>query len=669
VRTDSISGPRGTVRGMPRIALVISLALAFTVLAMPAGAEAAKCNGVPKKGCLLPFPNDHALTKRDAKTPTGRRVAFSRSAMPENTKGSRINPREWNRNDGFSPGQPITVHLPFIRTQAQFRRSGIVPVNDIARYRGRRQPLLLLDQRTGRRHIVWGELDAGDAPAASRNLIIHPAKNLVPGRRYVVVLRNLKRRAPRGLWRTTSRPLRRALRKAKVRRSSVYLTWNFTVASDRSLTARLLRIRADAFRQLGDTKLGDGVIQGRPPAFSIGSVEDFTPAQDPLIARRISGTFTVPCYLDEAGCPPGSRYHYSSSKRDALPTQIPGNVAVAPFKCNIPRAAFSTPSRIALYGHGLLGSHTQIEEINIQNMSAEHDFTFCATDWAGMSNADVPNAIAILQDISKFPSLADRLQQGVLNTLYLGRLLAHPQGFAANAAFQGPGGGTLLDTSRLYFDSNSQGAILGGLATAVAPDWRRAVLGVATMNYGTLLPRSVDFDTYNAVFRPAYPDGGTRLLIVSLIQMLWDRGETNGWAHRVTNRPPRDTPRHTGLLHVAVGDHQVANVMSDVEARTIGASAYRPAVAAGRSTDEKPLFGIPSIPSFPFRGSAIVYWDGGPQTPLPPALNIPNRGGLDPHAFPRNTVAARAQKSAFLAPDGAVIDVCGGAPCRTDNYR
>ena len=91
------------------------------------------------------------------------------------------------------------------------------------------------------------------------------------GRRYVVVLRNLKHRAPRGLWRTTSRALRKALRKAKVRRSSVYLTWNFTVASDKSLTARLLKIRDDAFRQLGDTKLGDGVIQGKAPAFSISS--------------------------------------------------------------------------------------------------------------------------------------------------------------------------------------------------------------------------------------------------------------------------------------------------------------------------------------------------------------------------------------------------------------
>ena len=492
-----------------RLVLLVAVAMLSTALALPAGAQAAKCNGVPKKGCLFPFPNDYAQTKRDARTPTGRRVAFVRSAMPANTSGSRVNPREWNRNDGFSPGQPIMVHLSFLKTQAQFKRSGIVPVDDLAKYRTRRQPLLLLDERTGKRQIVWGELDAAEVPAASRHLVIHPAKNLVPGRRYVVVLRNLKRRAPRGLWRTTSKTLRKTLRKAKVRRSSVYLTWDFTVASDKSLTARLLKIRDDAFGQLGDRNLKDGVIQGKAPSFTVTAIQNFTAAQDARIARTITGTFTVPCYLDRPGCPPGSRYHYSSSKPDALPTQIKGNVAQAPFQCNIPRAALSSPSRISLYGHGLLGEHTQIDEDNIKDMSTEHDFTFCATDWAGMASEDVPNAIAVLKDISKFPSLADRLQQGIVNTLYLGRLLAHPQGFAASAAFQGDAGQKLLDTSSLYFDSNSQGAILGGLATAVAPDWRRAVLGVATMDYGALLPRSVDFDTYNAIFRPAYPDGGT----------------------------------------------------------------------------------------------------------------------------------------------------------------
>jgi hypothetical protein len=652
--------------GFP-VAVVLAGAIALGIAS--AAPAAPRCTGVPTRGCLLRFPNDFALTKRDASTPTGRRVAFSVAEMPANSSGTHIDPTELNRNDGFSPGEPIIVHVAALDSQAAFKRARIVPVNDLAQYMRPNQPLLLLDEATGRRQIVWGELDANSVPAASRNLILHPAKNLVPGRRYVVVLRNLPDRTPAGLWSTTSPNLRAALRKANVKQPSVYLTWDFTVASDKSLTGRLLQIRNNAFAQLGDTNLADGVIAGRPPSYTITSIQDFTTGQDPRIARRISGTFMVPCYLNQVGCPPGARFHYSSGAPDAVPTQIPGNFQRAAFQCNIPRVAFTSPSRIALYGHGLLGDHTQIEEDNITAMSAEHDFTFCATDWSGMSKEDIPNAIAILKDLSKFPSLGDRLQQGILNTLYLGRLLIHPLGFSANPAFQGTAGHALLNISHLYWDSNSQGAILGGAATAVAPDWTRAVLGVATMDFATLLPRSVDFDTYSVIFAPAYPDGGQRLVALSIIQMLWDRGETDGWAGHATTSPPRNTPAHTVLMHVAVGDHQVANAMSDVEARTIGADAYRPAVDPGRSFDVTPLFGIPTIPHFPWSRSAIVYWDGGPQTPPTPPLNIPNRGGADPHAFPRSTVAARTQKAAFLSPNGAVINVCGGRPCHTDNYK
>jgi hypothetical protein len=186
------------------------------------------------------------------------------------------------------------------------------------------------------------------------------------------------------------------------------------------------------------------------------------------------------------------------------------------------------------------------------------------------------------------------------------------------------------------------------------------------MNYGVLLPRSTDFDTYEAVFAPAYPDRGEQITILSLAQMLWDRGETNAWTQHMTTNPPKGTIPHAVLLHVAVGDHQVANVMSDVEARSIGAST---AELPARSNDKTPLFGIPRISSFPFKGSAaVVYWDDGNQTPLPPVTNTPPRDGADPHSFPRKTPAAREQKSAWLSPDGSLIDTCGGLACRTFNF-
>ena len=64
----------------------------------------------------------------------------------------------------------------------------------------------------------------------------------------------------------------------------------------------------------------------------------------------------------------------------------------------------------------------------------------------------------------------------------------------------------MIDTTRLFYDGNSQGGIMGGGLTAVAPDFDRAVLGVPGMNYSTLLQRSVDFDTYAADHHPELPE-------------------------------------------------------------------------------------------------------------------------------------------------------------------
>jgi hypothetical protein len=608
-----------------RLLRVLVALAACVLLVAPAASAAGRCDGTPRRGCLLPFPNDVGQTRPDRSSATGVRVALRRADMPANSQGVHVATRELNRSDGFSPGQPIIVHVPSLRTQARFRASGIVPITNMAAYRRPSQRLLLLDERTARRQLVWAELDANATTAASRNLIVHPGRNLVPGRRYVVVLRGLPDRRPKGLRATWDRGVRSALRRAKVRPSRVYLAWRFTVASNRSLTARLLRMRDDAFRQLGDTDLADGRIAGAPPRFAVTGVTDLTPAQNALVARRVTGTFDVPCYMKRSGCPPGGRLRLASGRPDALPVQARGNVQRATFTCNIPRAALATPSHIALYGHGLLGDQS---------------------------------------DLSRFGAFVDRQLQGILAQLYLGRLLAHPRGLVTTPAFAG-----LIDVrGPLSWDSNSQGAIFGGTTTAIAPDWRRAVLGVATMGYGVLLQRSTDFDTYRVILDPAYPDKGQQTLLLSMAQMLWDRSETNGWTQYATRRPPPGTPSHTILMHVAVGDHQVANVQSDTEARSIGASIRRPSVGAGRAVDRRPSFGVPTIRSFPFRGSAVVWWDGGPQTPLEPTTNTPPRTGVDPHSFPRKTVAARRQKATFLL-GGGVVDVCGGGPCRTDNFR
>ena len=221
---------------------------------------------------------------------------------------------------------------------------------------------------------------------------------------------------------------------------------------------------------------------------------------------------------------------------------------------------------------------------------------------------------------------------------------------------------------------------MGGALTAVSPDFTRASLGVPAMNYSVLLPRSVDFDQFAAVLYPSYPDETARPLVLDLIQMLWDRGEPNGYAHRMTDDPLPNTPAHQVLLDVAFGDHQVTDYQADVEARTIGARAHRPVLYPGRWPDTDVLWNVPSIDSYPYAGSAIYYWDIGPVredpsnpgsfigVPPPPYENLPNREGEDPHGAPRAAAAEQQLVSDFFAGAIQAGDDCGGGPCYAGSF-
>ena len=178
-------------------------------------------------------------------------------------------------------------------------------------------------------------------------------------------------------------------------------------------------------------------------------------------------------------------------------------------------------------------------------MANEHNFVFCATPWAGFSSDDVTHIVSVLGDFSGFNTVADRMQQGFLNMLLLGRAMIHPQGLSALPAFQ-KDGQSVIDTTRLFYDGNSQGGIMGGGLTAVAPDFNRAALGVPGMNYSTLLQRSVDFDTYAAIITPSYPKEIWTQLWLGQIQLLWDRGEADGYAHHITTDPLPEHARAHG---------------------------------------------------------------------------------------------------------------------------
>ena len=160
--------------------------------------------------------------------------------------------------------------------------------------------------------------------------------------------------------------------------------------------------------------------------------------------------------------------------------------------------------------------------------------------------------------------------------------MSMPDGFASDPAFKF-GGQSVIDPSKgVFYYGNSQGGIAGGALTAVEPDVTRSVLYVPGMNYSTLLTRSVDFSDYALILYPSYPNEGVRPLLLSMIQMEWDRGEPDGYANHMTRNPLPGTPAHHVLIDMAYGDHQVTNVATEVEARTIGAPLRRPALDPGR---------------------------------------------------------------------------------------
>ena len=660
-----------------------------------------KCEFIASPGsskCMLPFPDDY-YTKADPASPTGRRIDFRELAMPTNAAGAPIQVAPYNAGDGFSPGSAITLKIPGIETAADVAAMGGVPINHLGRYTGTNARVVVIDASTGRRWPIWVEIDSTVKPEKA-NVEIHPAVNFTSGHRYIVALRSLKNakgqrlQAPEGFRyyrddlpsseekvnerRPHFEEIFSKLEAAGIARSSLYLAWDFTVASDQNNTGRELAMRNAAFAALGDENLADGIVQGSSPTFTVTSTEN---EPDPgEIARRVQGDFVVPCFLFPS-CAPGGTMVLGP---EGAPIQ--NGMWTANFDCIIPAVASAgagESARPSLYGHGLFGSAGEVASGPQRSLSQGHDIVQCATDEIGMSESDLPSAIAATQNLSSFDTLTDRLQQGLLDELYLGRAMISPGGFTTNAAFHQDGTlatPSVLNISHLYYNGNSQGGIMGGALTAISPDFTRASLGVPAMNYSVLLPRSVDFDEFAAFLYPSYPDEESRPLIFDLMQLLWDRGEPDGYAERMTSDPLPDTPAHQVLLDVAFGDHQVSDYQADVEARTIGAMAHRPVLYTGRWPGGLPLWSVPGIKPYPYTGSAVYYWDGGPiretspgsgqlvGTEPPPFANLPNRTGQDPHSLPRATPAEQQLVSDFF--EGAIQrrDRCDSGPCYSDGF-
>jgi len=551
------------------------------------------CDPLVEEKCILPFPTDTFLAD-DPSTPTGKRLAYPAESLPKNVSGTYIDPTDWNTLDGFSPGPMLVALFPDTGAPVDPSATNVAFHTDFARSLDADHPIVLLDTVSGERVPHFAEMDANTGDVTKRALIIRPARRLENARRYVVAIRNLVD--------TNGTPIRprlvfRALRDADpisadvcgspcgafaarfedryerifddlaaagVARDDLILAWDFTTASDEALTGWMVSVRDQAFAL-------------PTPEFTVTSVNEGTGSGfNANVFRRIEGTFQAPLFMTADA--PASRLNLV----DGVPTQ--NGFATVPFVVDIPHSAVPpdtgsyTPSRASLWGHGLLGTRYQLG--GLSSFANGNAIVMAAVDMQGMAEEDVGTAVVpLILDGSKFHFIPERLHQGILNHLLLGRLLADGvDGFNSDPAFQFHADARpAIDTSRVYYSGGSQGGIFGLTIMGVATNFERGFLAVPGANYSTLLRRAAPFKLYLDLMRPAYPDRLDETLIIALIQQLWDRADPNSYLPHIIPSDLSDPPvPHRVLLHMSTCDSQVSNLGTEIAVRSLGIPQMAP---------------------------------------------------------------------------------------------
>jgi hypothetical protein len=661
------------------------------------------CDVLIDDECLLPYPSSHFL-KPDASSATGLRLDYGATALPANTGGKHVDPTDWNTLDGFSPGPMILALFPDTGAPVDLQASGAAPHTDFARSLANDHPTVLMNAATGERIVHFVELDANTNDVTKKALIMRPGTRLEDGTRYLVAIRNL---VDVNGTRITARPAFRALRDGLspseilaacgatcagaiaqrrpaltdvletleangVATDDLVLAWDFTTASTETLTDWIVAVRDQAFA------LGT-------PSFTVTSIDDGGGAgRTSQIFARVQGTFRAPLFMTADA--PASRLNLVGG----VPRQ--NGFATVPFVVDIPRAVVPAPGctsnctvapgRPTLWGHGLLGTRFQLGTLS--ELGNTYRFVIGAVDMQGMSEPDViPGILPIIQDISLMHRIPERLHQGFLNHLLLGRLMVDPVN-----GFTPPTG--VIDTTEVYYSGGSQGGIFGIAIMSIAEDFTRGFLAVPGANYSTLLRRSIDFNPFLQLLRIAYPDPLDETILIALIQQLWDRAEPQGYMNHLVSGDLSDPPvPHKVLIHMATHDSEVSNLSTEIMVRSLGISQLRDV--------HRSFFGIPEA-SAPFDGSAFVEIDPrlsasrchtprpfetdagavcatdancpGPGDPpsrtmcasgVPPLTNQAPLFNNRAHGS-TGTPAAGMQIEAFLRPDGTIRQFCSG-PC------
>jgi len=641
---------------------------------------APECEGLDPAACLLPWPSSRYLAE-DPSTATGVRIDLPVEAMPTNFRRIPVDPAPFGRFDGFSPMTSAITVLPEGTDYSVFADERHIA--DSLEADSHSVILEIAEDGSATRVAHFAEPDTWpDALPSERPFYIRPAARLREGTRYVVAIRNLVDEAGAPI---DALPYFRALRDdvpfaeatdiegrradfeeifgllegAGVPRSELFLAWDFVTATGETIWGDMVAMR-------------DGAHEALDAEGTSCTIEEVQMSPDEHIARRVYGTVRVPLFLN--GVDPAS-VDESRVNRGSDGAPLQNGYADVPFTASIPTSTVEgladgsgSPARLLTYGHGLFGSRGETESGWFREMIDQLGMVGIAVDWWGMSSDDVVRVTGTLTEMSSFDATGERLLQSLVNFETLTRSIRERcfgEPAVDNPFYVVPTGGgdpvLTFDPSERYYFGNSQGGIMGTSLAGVSLEIERFNLGVGGVSYAIMIPRSSNWQTYGAIMRNGYRRQLFRALLMQMVQSMWDLSEPSTYAPHVLRDtlpcgldearcPGGRTPPHHVLYQIGVDDDQVANITSDIAARTMGLPILTPSPYLPYGLDEVST----SVPD------AMVIF-AIPGTPvLPIGTRDPGSAPNPAHEGPRRSAAARAQIDAFCRPDGVVTVTCDG---------
>jgi hypothetical protein len=626
-------------------------------------ADRGDCNPVDPGGCLRPYPSSFFLID-DEGMPSGKRMALGEASLPMNNKLEQVEPDDWNGRDGFSINSTLMTHLPGATVE------GAVGHEDIGAYLEPSARSVIVDPATATRHPHWLELEhtAPDpTPTADeRVVLLRPATAYEWDTTYVVGIQGLLDasgqalsspegfvslregtasddpdiEAQRDHYEAVIFP---ALEAQGMVRGELLMAWSFHTASRENTLGDMETIRDDV--------LGWATETGGP-AYTLDVVEDHDClVEGEHIARHIEGRIHMPFYTTDNVA--GS---YLLRDPDGRPMQ--GGMKDVPFIVRVPcsvahgedgSGAVASSAAVLQYGHGLLGSHTEVEKGYLAEVADRYGWVLYASSWTGFKSADAASlTLMLIFEPSRFGFIPEGSHQGMAEFLVGMRMMTTTLVEDEALTFDGQ---AVIDPEARYFYGNSQGSIMGSAYVAMSPDITRGVFGVGGGPYSLLLTRSKDFEDFFKIFKDNFDDfRDISVFVNGLTQQLWDPVEGAGWVWDMVRDNPE--PKQV-LLQVAIGDNQVTTLSAHYEARAYGAKLLAPGV--------RDVWGL-DVAEGPLKGdSALIEWHylDGPEEPVEA---VPPQEP-DTHECPRRERRAQDQMAIFLET-GVIEQTCDG-PCES----